>query len=606
MDIKLKNRIKTFITNIWLIEIVILLVIGVIVFNDIKGGIENISNSVILKRLYIDSNPQAIFKDKFQEKVSDAYLNIVDNISQNNLDIGQESLKDNANNNLARIMYLQIDYYNNEEFYYILKNKKTKNIITNDLQYYNLAKDYNKILNIDNYISDKLGQKKIDVHYDKSQNFNPIEESYLSEKYTNVNLGEYEEYYYQNVDYYVKSFDYTEAYIYYFLILVGVILIIRIIVAIIYSKGKLNIKGNFIKTVVYIFKNGFKNSGSRIILILMFVITLISMLIYLYFLAGTTYDNNLLVKFFSRYPFKSLLLILSMPILCILFLTKKIVDVNCVNNNLKEINDGNVSVELTREGSREIRELVSNIEKIKDGYEIAIEEKMQNEKYKTELITNVSHDLRTPLTSIINYVNILQNKTLSQEERSEYLKILDQKSKKLKLLIDDLFEMSKLNSGKITLDKQEIDIISLIHQVIGEYSYMYEDRKLNFVIESTSEEINMLLDGKLMSRVVENIIINAIKYSMDNTRVYVEIQEDEECVIVSVKNIASYKMMFNNNNIFQRFVRGDASRNSNIEGSGLGLAITKSIIELHRGEVNIETEGDMFKIYIKLPKTRDC
>ena len=166
--------------------------------------------------------------------------------------------------------------------------------------------------------------------------------------------------------------------------------------------------------------------------------------------------------------------------------------------------------------------------------------------------------------------------------------------------------MSKLNSGKITLDKQEIDIISLIHQVIGEYSYMYEDRKLNFVIESTSEEINMLLDGKLMSRVVENIIINAIKYSMDNTRVYVEIQEDEECVIVSVKNIASYKMMFNNNNIFQRFVRGDASRNSNIEGSGLGLAITKSIIELHRGEVNIETEGDMFKIYIKLPKTRDC
>ena len=169
------------------------------------------------------------------------YLNIVDNISQNNLDIGQESLKDNANNNLARIMYLQIDYYNNEEFYYILKNKKTKNIITNDLQYYNLAKDYNKILNIDNYISDKLGQKKIDVHYDKSQNFNPIEESYLSEKYTNVNLGEYEEYYYQNVDYYVKSFDYTEAYIYYFLILVGVILIIRIIVAIIYSKGKLNI-----------------------------------------------------------------------------------------------------------------------------------------------------------------------------------------------------------------------------------------------------------------------------------------------------------------------------------------------------------------------------
>nr|WP_241393904.1 ATP-binding protein [Clostridium saccharobutylicum] len=161
--------------------------------------------------------------------------------------------------------------------------------------------------------------------------------------------------------------------------------------------------------------------------------------------------------------------------------------------------------------------------------------------------------------------------------------------------------MSKINSGKIKLNRELIDILSLIHQGIGEYSTLYEEKNISFKVTTEEDAIYMNLDGKMMSRALENIIINALKYSLNNTRVYIDIELKDRFVKIAVKNVANYEMDFDEEEIFERFVRGDKSRNSKVEGSGLGLAITKSIVELHGGEINIKTEGDMFKIYLLLP-----
>jgi signal transduction histidine kinase len=361
-------------------------------------------------------------------------------------------------------------------------------------------------------------------------------------------------------------------------------------------------QNNIVSNFYFIFSNGFKYTKTKKILIATIVCVILFIILYLYFLAIGGYENNILVRFFSTYPFKGTLLLMILPLISIIYSLKRTIDISIINEQLQEINGGNLDYSIEEYGSEEIRQLIHNIMKIKDGYRIAIDEAVRNEKIKTQLITNVSHDLRTPLTSIINYVNILGDNKLTEDERRDYIKILDAKSKKLKILIDDLFEMSKINSGKLELVKDSLDIMSLIHQAIGECSYLYEDKNIEFNVESYAEEIYMQLDGKMMSRALENVVINALKYSLENTRIYVDVNEEEDYINIAIKNIANYKMDFNNSEIFERFARGDKSRNSNIEGSGLGLAITKSIIELHQGRVLINREGDMFKIYLKLPK----
>ena len=328
-------------------------------------------------------------------------------------------------------------------------------------------------------------------------------------------------------------------------------------------------------------------------------------IVYLYLLAvNGGYENNILAKFFSMYPFKGSFLIMLLPMIGIIYSLKKSIEIIKVNEAIKKSDDGNINYEIEEQCSPEVRELLNNISKIKEGYSIAVEDALRNEKLKTELISNVSHDLRTPLTSIINYVNILRQ-DITKDEKEDYLAIVEKKAKKLKVLIDDLFEMSKINSGKMELFKDNIDIVSLIHQTIGEYYYIYESKNIEFKVDSYKEEVYIDLDGKLISRAIENIIINAMKYSLEGTRVYVDIREKDGYIVLSFKNISNYEMDFDNKEIFERFARGDASRNSRIEGSGLGLAITKSIIELHDGKVYITREGDMFKIFIYLPFNKE-
>ena len=387
------------------------------------------------------------------------------------------------------------------------------------------------------------------------------------------------------------------------LIILGVINIAYITkIALIIKKNPRNpkIKSNIINNVIFVLKHGFKYKETRKTLLISITLGVIVLITYLYFLATGGYTNNIFVRFFQTYPFKGSLLMMMFLFLALIYGIKKTLDVCVVNEALRKVNEGNLQDDIKLKGSPAIRELAENINLIKAGYKEILEEGVRNEKLKTELISNVSHDLKTPLTSIINYVNILKKTDITEEERKDYVDILEKKSLKLKALIEDLFEMSKINSGKMKLNREIIDILSLIHQGIGEYSSLYSDKNITFKVNCDEEVIYMDLDGKLMSRALENIIINSLKYSMNNTRVYINVYKNDEYVTIAMKNIANYEMDFNEDEMFERFARGDKSRNSKVEGSGLGLAITKSIIELHGGKVNIKREGDMFKIYINL------
>lgn len=380
------------------------------------------------------------------------------------------------------------------------------------------------------------------------------------------------------------------------------IYIIKFIYVFKYSKIQNKIRSRFIKNVIFIMKNGFKYKETKKPLLLSITVAILLLISYLYLLATGGQESNIFVKFFELYPFKGSILMLAIIFISILYGLKKTLDIAVVNNGLKKFTEGDLNANIKLQGSPAVNELIKNINLIQKGYKDTLDEGVKNEKLKTELISNVSHDLKTPLTSIINYVNILKNEEITDEERKEYLAILEKKSLKLKSLIEDLFEMSKINSGKMKLNRVKIDILSLIHQGIGEYSNLYPQKNIEFKVNAREESIFMELDGKLMSRAIENIIINALKYSLNNTRVYIDVKNAEKYVEISFKNVSEYEMDFEGNEMFERFARGDKSRNSKVEGSGLGLAITKSIIELHQGIIRIVTEGDMFKIYIILPK----
>lgn len=381
-------------------------------------------------------------------------------------------------------------------------------------------------------------------------------------------------------------------------------LIIKIILVIKRNPKAPQIQSRYINDMIFVIRNGFSYKETRKTMLISITLAVMLLIAYLYFLATGGYENNIFVRFFQTYPFKGSVFVIIILFLTMMYALKKTLDIIVVNDALRKVNEGNLQEDIKLDGSKAIKELAENINLIKAGYKQTLENGVHNEKLKTELISNVSHDLKTPLTSIINYVNILKNGDITEEERAEYLLILEKKSLKLKVLIEDLFEMSKINSGKIKLNRELIDILSLIHQGIGEYSTLYEEKNISFKVTTEEDAIYMELDGKLMSRALENIIINALKYSLKGTRVYIDVKLEDCYVKIGVKNVSNYEMNFNEEEMFERFARGDKSRNSNIEGSGLGLAITKSIVELHGGEVKIKREGDMFKIYFILPMKR--
>lgn len=261
---------------------------------------------------------------------------------------------------------------------------------------------------------------------------------------------------------------------------------------------------------------------------------------------------------------------------------------------LKNIYEGKTDIKINKndfEGT--LKEMATYINDISEGFSKAISEGMKSERLKTELITNVSHDIKTPLTSIINYVDLLKKENIKDPKIKEYLDVLDKKSQRLKKLIEDLVEASKASSGNIKLNKEVLNLKELINQVGGEFEDKFENRKLKVVKNFPNEDVKILADSRYLYRTFENIYSNIYKYAEPKTRVYIDMKLEKNNVEVEIKNISKDELNISADELMQRFVRGDRSRNT--EGSGLGLSIAQSLVELQGGKFKIELDGDLFK-----------
>jgi len=271
---------------------------------------------------------------------------------------------------------------------------------------------------------------------------------------------------------------------------------------------------------------------------------------------------------------------------------------NKIVANTDELASGRLGADLPVKGKSILARLAGNINILKHGVKQSKTEQAKSERLKTELITNVSHDLRTPLTSIITYSELLKTPELSEADRAAYIEIIDRKSKRLKVLIDDLFEASKMASGSVELVKEKVDLVQLLQQALAEHNGALENAGLQLRIATPEKAVYAMVDGQKLWRVFDNLIGNILKYSLENTRVYITLKQNDGESCITFKNVTKYELSENVDELYERFKRGDESRNT--EGSGLGLAIAKSIIDLHEGEMDIDVDGDLFKVTITL------
>ena len=246
------------------------------------------------------------------------------------------------------------------------------------------------------------------------------------------------------------------------------------------------------------------------------------------------------------------------------------------------------------------REHVQNLNALADVVVDAAKKQMQSERMKAELVTNVSHDIKTPLTSIINYVDLLQ-KAESQAQAEEYVQVLDRQSQRLKKLIDDLMEMSKASTGNIAVELTSVDPVEAVNQALGEFSEKLENTKLIPIFTAPEHPVQMRADGRLVWRVLSNLLSNTVKYALPGTRVYIDLVTTDSNVLISLKNISREPLNVSAQELLERFVRGDASRNT--EGSGLGLNIAKSLMELQGGSLQLLVDGDLFKVTLSFPRS---
>ena len=276
------------------------------------------------------------------------------------------------------------------------------------------------------------------------------------------------------------------------------------------------------------------------------------------------------------------------------YMLKRLSYLSYIMDGTQRIKNGDIHHKLQLIGEDNFTTLADNINNIRDGLDKAIDSQLRSERMKSELITNVSHDLKTPLTSIINYVELIKKEeNISPEYLKDYVNVLDSKSKRLKVLIEDLFEASKASSGNIELNMEKIDFTQLLRQAIGELEEKLSETNLNLKINVPEEKVYIKADGRRMYRVLENLLSNISKYSMPHTRVYIDITKADNKVRLTMKNISSYELNFDPDEIMERFKRADESRNT--EGSGLGLAIARDLVNLQGGSFNIDIDGDLFK-----------
>ncbi|MDR6882568.1 sensor histidine kinase [Bacillus sp. 3255] len=284
------------------------------------------------------------------------------------------------------------------------------------------------------------------------------------------------------------------------------------------------------------------------------------------------------------------------------YVYRRLVRFQRIITTAEQMASGHMTESIPEKGRGHLALLAGQLNNMKAGFKQLLDKEMRSERLKTELITNVSHDLKTPLTSIINYVDLLKQKDLTPETTERYVEVLDRKTQRLKVLIDDLFEASKMSSGAVELQVETVNVSSLLSQALAEFSDKIESSAAGFRIHIEHPQITAALDGRKTWRIFENLISNALKYAMPHTRVHLNLREEQENVIFTIKNVSAYELDFEAEELFERFKRGDQSRHT--EGSGLGLSIAKSIAELQGGELHIEMDGDLFKVTVLFRKTK--
>ena len=263
----------------------------------------------------------------------------------------------------------------------------------------------------------------------------------------------------------------------------------------------------------------------------------------------------------------------------------------------EKLSKGNFNAKIdTKYMFLDFKEHAQNLNSLGDGIALAVDEKMKSERFKTELITNVSHDIKTPLTSVINYVDLIKKENPKGEKIGEYLDVLERQSNRLKKLIEDLVEASKASSGNLSVELAPLNIDIILEQVAGEYQEKLSGSNLELIIKKSSEPTIVIADGRRLWRVFDNLFNNVCKHALTGSRVYLTLEKVDKKAVISIKNISKFELDIAGEELLERFVRGDKSRNT--EGSGLGLSIAKSLTELQKGKFDVVTDGDLFKAVI--------
>ena len=289
-----------------------------------------------------------------------------------------------------------------------------------------------------------------------------------------------------------------------------------------------------------------------------------------------------------------------MIVLIIIFVPKWLAKYQAIKDGVNEVKSGNLSYKIPVEGDGELERLAADINDIGEAQNIAVQNELKNQRMKSELISNVSHDLKTPLTSMVSYVDLLKKEGLDSENAPEYLRIIDEKTNRLQKLTQDLFDAAKASSGDIPVSLERIEMISIANQAMAELEENLARNNIQVIFTPKAEDAYVMADGQLLWRVIENMLTNVSKYALPNSRAYIDIIEEDDKVLLEVKNMSRDQLNIDADELMERFKRGDESRNT--EGSGLGLAIAKDLTNLMGGDFEIYIDGDLFKATVALNK----
>lgn len=296
-------------------------------------------------------------------------------------------------------------------------------------------------------------------------------------------------------------------------------------------------------------------------------------------------------------------ILLPIDIVAFVYLVYQTIGKKKIKQGISQIAQGEIDYKIDTTGlSGEQKEVAELVNVIGTGLNTAVEKSVKNERLKTDLITNVSHDIKTPLTSIINYVELLKQENFEDPKIRRYIEVLEQKSQRLKTLTEDVVEASKVSSGNISLDMMNLNLVEMIQQTSGEFQEKFAARNLEEVLNLPEEEAMICVDGRRTWRVLENIYNNAAKYAMEGSRIYADLNVLEDQVLFTLKNVSAYPLNISADELTERFIRGDISRST--EGSGLGLSIAKTLTEMQKGQFELYLDGDLFKVTIRFPRVK--